>query len=423
MKTGCAKTAALIGRTSHRHSLLCFIDSRHRGGAEENLLSLATGLSRRGWTCEVSIPAPGPLAEQSSSGLTGVIAELTTAGITVHRHRHLDDGIPLLGIRGMRILLHCLAYFAARRPAVIHFVLPRVDSSRLPILAAALLRIPFVLSFRLAEDRMIPPFNRKLYRWLASKHSVWLALSSHNRSLLARIFHLPQERLRIVCNGIDVGRFRSVAARREQARKDLLAELGLAQRTTLVVGVGRIEERKGFPYFVAAIPAVVTANPDAVFVWAGEVAGQTRGLQQGLAGGVDGLIRYHQTAESLWLHRPCLRLLGRRTDVAEILAAADVFVLPSLVEGQPRALLEAMAAGLPCVVADASGLAEIITHERDGLLVPPLDCEELAAAINRVLADRTLARNLGSSAAARVKEFDLPIMLERMEEVYGELLR
>src|SRR5439155_17641773 len=118
-------------------------------------------------------------------------------------------------------------------------------------------------------------------------------------------------------------------------------------------------------------------------------------------------------------------LLGHRDDVAERLAAADIFVLPSRSEAFPNALLEAMAAGLPVVASAVGGILEIVEHGRTGLLVPPGDASALADRLMRVMADPALGRRLGDRARAEVEaQYSFDRMVAAFEDVYlGELAR
>lgn len=401
--------------------IILHIDTMLRGGAEEHLLSLGLGLIKRGWPCEVSIPALNSAPVKKANGLPDLIGELMATGIPVHLRDYLDNAVPLSSTRGLKQLMKSLSYFAARRPRLVHFVLPEADFSRLPILAAAVLHIPFVLGFRLAEVKDIPPFNQRLYKWLATRRSAWLALSTQNIRVLADIFCLPPERFHIVPNGIDCAKFDVNDDSKEALRRKLGVEFGLNENVRLVIGVGRIEPRKGFGYLLAAIPRVLNVHADTVFWWVGE-APDIEGDLFNNAIKFQGLLEMLKGVEEIWLRKSCFHMLGRREDISRILAAADIFVLPSLAEGQPRVLLEAMAAGLPCIATRGTGLSEIITHEKDGLLVPQRDSEALAKAISLILTDKRLADRLGRAAAARAKEFDLPQMLDQMELVYEDLL-
>ena len=116
-----------------------------------------------------------------------------------------------------------------------------------------------------------------------------------------------------------------------------------------------------------------------------------------------------------------MKLPGARTDAAELLAGMDIFVLPSLWEGLPIVLLEAMAAGKPIVVTAVDGVKEVITGE-EALLVPARDPEGLANAILRLLNDSAFARKLGERAYRKVKsEYNIETMVKKIEELYEDL--
>src|SRR6185295_18528307 len=118
-----------------------------------------------------------------------------------------------------------------------------------------------------------------------------------------------------------------------------------------------------------------------------------------------------------------VQLLGDRSDVPDVLAALDVFVLPSRTEGMSNALLEAMAAGLPVVATAVGGNPEVVAPDGSGLLVPPDDPEAMAAAVARLLAAPAEAARLGAAARRRVEEsFGARAMVRRLEAVYTALL-
>ena len=99
-----------------------------------------------------------------------------------------------------------------------------------------------------------------------------------------------------------------------------------------------------------------------------------------------------------------VHFLGSRDDVPTLLAGSDFFVLPSLWEGLPMALLEAMAAGLPIVATEVSGTVQVMTSGETGLLVPPRDVPRLAQAIAKLLAEPARARAMGTAAQQRVEK-------------------
>jgi glycosyltransferase involved in cell wall biosynthesis len=116
-------------------------------------------------------------------------------------------------------------------------------------------------------------------------------------------------------------------------------------------------------------------------------------------------------------------LLGERSDVPELLAAADVFVLPSRSEGLPLSVIEAMAAGLPVVASRVGGVPELVAGGETGMLVPPGDPEALAAALRALLDDAERRRALGAAGRRRAEaHFDLPAFRAAHVELYERLL-
>lgn len=205
----------------------------------------------------------------------------------------------------------------------------------------------------------------------------------------------------VIPSGVDTDRF---APGRDRAAAK--TRLGLSPATVVVGTVGRLESRKGTDTLLAAIAAVRAERPDVALVVVGEgplrAELATRAEQLGLASAV--------------------QFLGDRADVDEVLAALDVFVLPSRTEGMSNALLEAMAMALPVVATAVGGTPEVIADGRSGLLVPADVPATMAAAIGRVLADHTRGRALGEAARAVVEErYGARSMVRRLEGIYAEV--
>src|SRR4029079_18760708 len=114
-----------------------------------------------------------------------------------------------------------------------------------------------------------------------------------------------------------------------------------------------------------------------------------------------------------------VHLLGSRRDVPELLAASDAFILPSLWEGRPIALREAMASALPVVATDVSGTHDAMVNGTTGWVVPPGDAEALACAIDELLGDPVRSAEIGLAALARVSErFGAKVQAERLAELF-----
>lgn len=207
----------------------------------------------------------------------------------------------------------------------------------------------------------------------------------------------------VVPNGVNVASTPEAAA---AAR----AELGLGPDDALVVHVGNIRPYKGHSTLVGAAGWLGKNRPGTTVVsiggekFPGDLE-RVRALAR--EQGSDGVIRF----------------LGRREDALSFLAAADVVVNPSDVEGLPVALLEALALERPVVATAVGGVPALIEHEKTGLLVPPGDPEGLATAVDRLLSDRALARQLAVAGNAAVqRNHGLEQMVRAIEDIYSEVL-
>ena len=117
-----------------------------------------------------------------------------------------------------------------------------------------------------------------------------------------------------------------------------------------------------------------------------------------------------------------VRFLGHRTDVADLIGAADVMLLTSRSEAQSQSLTQSIGLGLPVVATAVGGVPEVVMHEKTGLLVPPDDPGQTASAILRIAEDPVFARSLGELGKTHaLQHYSLEVMLDRSEAVYREL--
>jgi glycosyltransferase involved in cell wall biosynthesis len=187
----------------------------------------------------------------------------------------------------------------------------------------------------------------------------------------------------------------------------LRAELGLREHDPLIVSVGNLYPVKGHRYLLEAVARLLPRYPDLHLAIAGQGQLRTSLLALAQALGVEGR----------------LHLLGLRADVGNLLLASDIFVLPSLSEGLPVAMLEAMLAGRPIVATRVGDVPVALNDGEAGLLVPSADAATLAEAIDRLLANPALARKLGEAARDRARsEYQLDTMTSRYETLYQRLL-
>jgi glycosyltransferase involved in cell wall biosynthesis len=226
-----------------------------------------------------------------------------------------------------------------------------------------------------------------------------VAVSADLARQLGRQLAVPARRIATIPNGVPP---------LAPAPPTLRAELQLRPEDRLLVSVGNLYPVKGHRHLVEALALIAERHPHAHVAVAGrgpeEAALSSLARERGVGA------RVH--------------LLGLRSDIAAVLAAADVFVLPSLSEGLPLALLEAMFAGRPVVASDVGEVKAALAHGEAGVVVEPGDPAALARALDRLLSDPKRAHDLGASAARRAAaDYDVSRMVGRYVETYAELLR
>jgi glycosyltransferase involved in cell wall biosynthesis len=226
-----------------------------------------------------------------------------------------------------------------------------------------------------------------------------VAVSHRLAGHISRDLAVRRSRITMVPNGVRVGA--------PSAPDPVRQELSLGPEDRLLVAVGNLYPVKGHRVAVDAIA---------------RLAGRHSTLHLAIAGRGDLADALVTQARTLGVGDR-LHLLGLRSDVSAVLAAADLFVLPSLSEGLPLALLEAMFARRPIVATDVGEVRSALDDGRAGVLVAPEDAAALAAAIDALLTDPDRARELGARACDRARaEYDLPGMVRRYGSIYDELL-
>lgn len=366
-------------------STFFYTDSRVLGGAENAMFMLLESLDREQWQPTLLLEdAPGtePLAERAAA-----------LAVPVRRVAPMP-----LGLEGARRVPALARLLRRERPDLFHAHMSSPVACKWGLAAAVAARMPAVLGT--VQVGGYEPPDRSAYwqlRALAQGVDRYLAVSRDIARELVEQLGWPEEKVEVVYNAVDLARVEVAAP------PGLREQLGGGETRPLVLTPARLDAQKGHRVLFEAIAQV----PDAVFVLAGE--GPEREPLEALAAqlGIDKRVRF----------------LGRRDDVPQLLAACDVFALPSLYEGSSLAVLEAMAAGVPVVSSAIGGTDELIDDGSSGLLVPPGDAEELAAALRRLLGDAGLRDALAAQARERVeRDLTRERMAARVTGVYRELL-
>lgn len=359
------------------------LESSGPGGAETVVLRLAAALRERGDVPIVASLRPGWMTERSRA-----------AGIEtwiVPQRRGLDPRwIPAFARR-----LH------RERIDVLHaheFVMNVYGGA-----AARLARVPCVATIHGRNWATGHPRRALAYRVLRRLGVRIVAVSHDLARFLAEGLGLPAGALHVVHNGIPILEPRD-ASTRARRRQEARARLGLPQGAKLVVAVGNLYPVKDHTRLVEALAAI----PAMHVAIAGRGEEETRLRAQ--AG---------ETGVAARLH-----LLGLRDDVESVLDAADVFSQPSLSEGLPLAVLEAMAHALPVVATRVGGVPEAIDDGETGCLVPAGDSSALATALARLLDDASLRERIGSAARARaIESFSIDAMVRGYRALWEPLAR
>jgi glycosyltransferase involved in cell wall biosynthesis len=252
-----------------------------------------------------------------------------------------------------------------------------------------------------------PPRSRlalhfRLMAWALRRARRVIAVSEITRRHYLERARLRPERVVTIYNGIDPTAFQAGPGVREEAR----AEWAIPPDAPVLATVAVQREPKGIQHMLAALPAVAAAFPAVRYLLVGD--GPHRPALE-------------QQARDLGLADRVV-FAGAREDVPRLLAAADIFVLPSLTEALPTVVAEAMAAGLPIIATTVGGIPEMVRHGEAALLVPPADPDALAAAALRLLANPRQAAAMGRAGRRLVAErFDIRTQARALADDYRAL--
>jgi glycosyltransferase involved in cell wall biosynthesis len=362
---------------------------------------LATGLAGRGH--EVAVVTPSPTGHPYT--------EKDGGGVTIFRVRSIPTTYPgqrcgVLAARGARALLR------AFRPDLVHIQNHFVIGRALVRVAQAA-GIPAVGTNHFMPENMLPHtpgalwfgrrqgiLHRELWRQFVRLYRRLDAVTVPSRAAAA----LAQAQglrgpVHVISNGIDISRFGPPLG--EDA-----SFCGEPRRPTILY-VGRLDPEKGVDTLVRAMPTVVSRHPaELMLCGRGGQGAVLRSLGAKL--GVCGSIHFAGFVPD--------------DDLPRTYRAATIFVMPSPVELQSLATLEAMASGLPVIAADAMALPELVKDGENGFLCPPGDSEALADRIVALLSDPSWAARMGRASRAIAERHRIDLTLAAFEELYQRLL-
>jgi glycosyltransferase involved in cell wall biosynthesis len=249
-------------------------------------------------------------------------------------------------------------------------------------------------------DKEIEWYGRWVHRLAFRRGVLPVAIAREVADSIRRVYGIDD--FPLIPNGIPVEKFRRPSIDREGWRN----KEGFAPTDILFVCVALLRPQKNPTLLVEAYHRALASEPRAHLLFAGQGTLRPKLERQISALGL----------------RERVHLLGQRSDIPEILNAADVFVLSSDYEGNPLAVLEAMAAGKPVISTAVGGVPELV-EGGCGLLVPPRDAQALSKAMRYMLESPEARKSMGEASARRaVERFDLRVMTEAYEDLYKELI-
>jgi len=369
--------------------LLHLADTADRGGGETYLFVLADRLPRDRYVLCVLCPSEGLFSER-----------LREIGVQV-----VPFEIPRL--LSPAALLRLIRLLRQHRPDIVqsHGARPNLYAA----LAGRWARVPIIVStiHNSLYDYPVSSIRRSLYllgerlTFALSDRTVCVA-EALAQDLMERSGRNPRK-VQVIQNGVDLEAFDPKLVDRWKVR----SEFGLEEHTPLIGIVGRMTPQKGHLDFLTALGQIKAVIPTIRALIVGD--GPLRPT----------LVQYART------HRldDCCIFTGMREDIPAIIGALDVVAIPSLSEGLPFTLLEAMAMGKPVVTTRVNGVAEVVEDGITALLVPPQAPDMLARAVIALLKNKELSSRLGATARQQAEQrFGMERMIQGVEALYEELL-
>jgi glycosyltransferase involved in cell wall biosynthesis len=355
------------------------------GGAEKTLFALATLIDHR------RFPVAGVVSLKPEGHYARLLSRqgVKTESLDSARAPRPSDAKRLAAI------------IERERPDIVHAVM--YQAIQLARMAKPLTTVPF----KLVSSPRVNYRSRSLWtllvdRWLKQRDDLLIAECDASRRFLLKQLNYKPAKVITIRNGVDLAGWPASKIDRQKKRMELRLNAG----DLLVGAVGRLDRQKGFATLIEAMARLKNTPLRCAIL--GDGPERTR---------LEALVRHHHLERSVWL-------LGEKGEIPSWLSAFDLYCLPSLWEGLPNSLLEAMALGLPVVASGVDGVPEAVTSGKDGLLVPPAKPAALAVALKRLADEPALRASLGSAAKIAVSaRFTLPRMIAEYERAYEDVVR
>ena len=381
-----------------RIRIVFLLGTLRMGGTERQFLETIRRLDRRRFDPRVlALPDSGPIrAEIEALGVP-----VTCLGMPPAKGAfHLSS---LIGLG--RMFRDMRRYLRREQPHILQSY--QFWSNIYAAVVGKFAGVPVILTGR--REALNPKYRRGWKLALRDLSNRWAtAILANSERVKAECLRLERfvtpEKIQVIYNGIDLARY--AALHDSRASK---AALNLPSDAPVIGMIARLHPRKGHRDFLNAAAIILRQQPEARFVIAG--------ADQGNGAELEALARELGIADSVVF-------AGERQNIPALLAAIDILASCSFIEGLSNAILEGMAAGKAIIATNIDGTPELVRHEETGLLIPPGDPAQLAAAALRLLHDPPLRRRLVEAAQERAKTlFLMDKMIQQTEAFYERCLR
>jgi glycosyltransferase involved in cell wall biosynthesis len=371
-----------------RLPVMLFTETFELAGTERQLVELAKRLDRTRYEVIICCKfRQGPL-----------LAQIENEGLEIVE-------IPLQSfceLNALKQLARLVKFMRKRRIQLLHTT--GNLGNTFVALAGLLARVPAIITSRRDMGGLIPEKLRTIQRALCRSSQAVLVNARCIKERLIEEESISADKIEVIRNGIDFSRFEVAPDNLAATRR----ELNLDGPGPLIGVIANIKPIKGHQYFFEAFQQVSYEYPNARALIVGECFDdwEEKLKLQCRALGIDNRVIF----------------AGLRSDIPEILSTISLFVLPSLSEGMPNAVMEAMVVGAPVVATTVGGTLELITDGKSGLLVPPADSRELARAMIKVISDRDLGVRLAATARQQIGKLHMDRMVHETEALYKRLI-
>jgi glycosyltransferase involved in cell wall biosynthesis len=380
-------------RSSRKYNIVFIIDGLGMGGAERLMTPILKNLDKDYFeprVCVLQIKDGNPIAD-----------DIRALGIPV-------DLILTPYLRDITALPRLCGYLKNVKADLVHAQLEISDI--VGNIAAKLLRLPSV-----STVHTMPAQNMKLKSKIHQSAELFalrffcnivVPVSGEAQKFYLNISNIPPEKFLTIYNGIDLSLFENLDYQKERIKTR--REFNIPNNAKLLVTVAVLRELKGIQFMIRAMPSILSNYPEVYYLVIGN-----GNYREALEQEVDKTGVRHRVI-----------FAGQRNDIPQLLAASDLFILPTLTEALPTVLAEAMAARLPIIASAVGGVPEMVIDGENGLLLPSGDSETLASACLLMMADEERRKAMGERGWQVVTEkFNIHVQVDRLKNLYLGLIK